>query len=44
MINALASDIAFINTEDNQSIYVRIDDLENNIQYYAIITLASISC
>lgn len=43
-INAIPSNIIYSNFETHQSLYVRIDDIENDIQYYITITLSSISC
>ena len=42
--NPLISEETYINTETNQTIYVRINDIENDLQYYVRITLSAISC
>ncbi|SDR91840.1 hypothetical protein SAMN04515667_0988 [Formosa sp. Hel1_31_208] len=42
--NAIISSDVFINSENNQSIFVRIDDDENDMQYVMVITLSSIDC
>jgi len=44
MSNPIISNQAYTNIESNQNIYIRIDDTENDLQYFAVITLSSISC
>jgi len=44
MENPIVSDETYANTEISQTIYVRINDIENNLQYYALITISAISC
>lgn len=44
MTNPIPSNEEYINTENEQNIYVRIDDLENGQEYFAVITLTSINC
>ncbi|MFP4845217.1 hypothetical protein [Winogradskyella sp. PE311] len=44
LLNPINSEETYNNIELNQTIYVRINDIENNIQYYIPITLSVISC
>lgn len=43
-INPIATDQAFFNTVPEQTLYVRINDIENDMQYFVLITLISINC
>lgn len=42
--NPIVSNVVYSNVENNQPIYVKIEDLENGIQYYVVITLSVIDC
>lgn len=44
MVNPINSEETYTNTEANQAIYIRINDIENSLQYYVQITLSAVSC
>lgn len=44
MLNPIFSEDIYSNTETHQTLYVRINDIENDFQYYVLITLSAISC
>jgi len=44
MANSIPSEDIYTTTETNQSLYVRIDDIENDLQYYVLISLSAIGC
>lgn len=44
MVNPIISEESYTNTEAHQPIYIRINDTENNLQYYVVITLSAINC
>jgi hypothetical protein len=44
MLNPIVSEESYTNTEANQLIYVRINDIENDLQYYVLIALSALNC
>ncbi|WP_298754928.1 hypothetical protein [uncultured Psychroserpens sp.] len=43
-LNPILSEDLYISSEPNQTIYVRINDIENDIHYYVMIALITINC
>ncbi|OUS03468.1 hypothetical protein A9Q86_00720 [Flavobacteriales bacterium 33_180_T64] len=44
LTNPILPNEPYENIENNQIIYIIIDDIENDMQYYVLITLSAISC
>ncbi|MBF8148489.1 hypothetical protein ITJ86_01185 [Winogradskyella sp. F6397] len=44
IVNPIVPEETYTITEANQTLYLRINDIENNLQYYVPISLSAISC